>query len=182
MTACIKLAASLGYHIGPDAVLEDVASGANLDRSQLNNLRGSMAAGEVSVVFIPSIDRLSRDLSDLLLLMREFTQHAVAVHFVQCPPGSAAESMFLDAIREFCVDRERAEFRKRTVRGKDATARSGRMPTGIRSQPYGYDWDPATKKRVVNEVEARVVQRVFGLYAEGLSMAEIVKMLNADGL
>ena len=40
----------------------------------------------------------------------------------------------------------------------------------MRVQPYGYDLDPETRKRVVNEVEAEVAVRVFSLYAEGVHM------------
>ena len=59
--------------------------------------------------------------------------------------------------------------RKQAVRGMDAVAR-------IRAQPYGCDLDSTTGKRVINEVEAEVVVRVFGLYAEGLSLFRIAKL------
>ena len=64
----------------------------------------------------------------------------------------------------------------------DAVARSGRMPTGFHAQPFGYRLDADAMKRVFDEAESEVVVRVFGLYAEGLSMARIAEKLNAEGV
>ena len=39
---------------------------------------------------------------------------------------------------------------------------AGRMPTGSRHPTYGYDYDPVSKRRVVNEQEAEVVRWASG--------------------
>ena len=183
----VRLANEMDYGIDPADVLREVASGASLDRPQLNKVRLMAATGEFDVLFVYSPARLSRTLVDLLMLMREFASHGVEVHFVQGPSAFAPWAFapwaeFINAVIELCANQERCKHRERTVRGMDAVARSGPMPTGVHAQPFGYDLDPATMKRVFNEVEAEVVVRVFGLYAEGLNISGIVEMLNGEGV
>ena len=177
-----RLAKETGHLIGPGDVLREIASGASLDRLQLNKLRRMAAAGELDALFVYNLDRLSRDLVHLLTLMREFEAHGVVVHIVRGPSDPSPEGELVRLVLGFCEQQWCARIREHTIRGKDFAARSGRMPTGMRVQPDGYNLDPETKKRVVNEVEAEVVVRVFSLYAEGVHMHRIVNMLNAEGV
>ena len=178
----VRLANEMGYGIDPGDVLREIASGASLDRPQLYKIRRMAAAGEFDALFVYSIDRLSRDPVDLLVLVRELEAHSVAVHFVRGPSDSTPEDELLRCVVGLSEQQWLVNLRERVIRGKDAAARSGRMPTGLRVQPYGYDLDPETKKRVVNAVEAEVVVRVFSLYAEGWDIYRIVKMLNGEGV
>ena len=177
-----RLAKETGHPIGPGDVLREIVSGASLDRLQLNKLRRMAAAGELDALFVYSLDRLSCDPVHLLMLMREFEAHGVAVHIVRGPSGFTTEDQRVRLVLGLSEQQWCAKIRERTIRGKDFAARSGRMPTGMRVQPYGYDLDPDTRQRVVNKVEATVVVRVYGLYAEGWSMHRIVRMLNAEGV
>ncbi len=97
VSACVKLAESLGHMIAPEDVLTEVASGVTLARPQLNKLRLMAATGEFDVLFVYGPDRLSRNLVDLLMLMREFASHGVEVHFVQGLPASAPWAEFINA-------------------------------------------------------------------------------------
>ena len=178
----VRLANEMGYGIAPADVLREVASGASLDRPQLNKVRLMAATGEFDALFVYSPDCLSRNPADLLMLMGEFASPGVEVHFVQGPSASGPQAEFFNVVIGLCADWEHSRHGERIVRGKNAVAFSGRMPTGAHAQPFGYDLDPAAMKRVFNEVEAGVVVRVFGLYAEGLSMAGIVEMLNEEGV
>ena len=178
----VRLANEMNYGIDPADALREVASGASLDRPQLNKVRLMAATGEFDALFVYSPDRLSRNPADLLMLMGEFASHGVEVHFVQGPSASGPQAELLNLVIGLRADWERTRQGERIVRGMNAVASSGRMPTGAHAQPFGYDLDPAAMKRVFNEVEADVVVRVFGLYAEGLNMDGIVEMLNEEGV
>ena len=65
----VRLANEMGYGIDPADVLREIASGASLDRPQLYKIRRMAAAGEIDALFVYSIDRLSRDPVDLLVLV-----------------------------------------------------------------------------------------------------------------
>ena len=88
-----RLAKETGHLIGPGDVLREIASGASLDRLQLNKLRRMAAAGELDALFVYSLDRLSRDLVHLLTLMREFEAHGVVVHIVRGPSDPTSRGM-----------------------------------------------------------------------------------------
>ena len=140
------------------------------------------AAGEIDALFVYTADRLSRDPVDLLVLLREFDRHAVAVHFVQDPSDNSPEGELVKFVLGFSAGREHALIRERTMRGRRAVALAGRVPVGSPDGIYGYDYVKATKERVVNNDEAEVVKRIFRLFVDGWSMYRISKKLNEEGI
>ena len=151
---CMELALSLGYSEDEAIVLHEIGSGTTLDRPVLNELRALTAAGKLEAVIVESPHRLSRVMLDLATLFDEFNRHGVEVHFVH---GSG-----------FIPDQVEL-------------ARVGFMPVGG-AQPEGYDYDPVSRNRVVNEAEVVVVQRIFQAFYDGASMLKIAKMLNDEGV
>ena len=96
--ACIELAVSQGYSEVDAIVLREVWSGVVLDRPQLTVARRMAADDEIESLFVSSIDRLSRDAVDVLMLMREFATHGVDVHFVQGPSDSGPLTEFFKLV------------------------------------------------------------------------------------
>ena len=47
------------------------------------------------------------------------------------------------------------------MRGKEQAAKDGRMPATGGVGLYGYDYDPALRERVINEMEAGAVRMMF---------------------
>ena len=179
----VNLARETDHVIDPSDVLYEVASGLSLDRPQLNRMLLMVATGQFDAVFAYSPDRLSRDLVDLQVLMREFASHGVELYFVRGGASAdAAQAELIDVVRRHAGDLERSMHRERTVRGMEAVARSGRMPTGVHVHPFGYRLDLDTRRRVFDEAEAEVVVRAFGLCAEGLSTARIAEKFSAEGV
>ena len=81
---------------------------------------------------------------------------------------------------------ERAQILERSRRGKRHRARSGEVSV-LSGAPYGYRYirktDEAPASYAVIDAEARVVQRVYAMYTvEGLSIGEITRRLNAEGI
>ena len=178
----MKLANAMGYQIDPEDILPEVRTGVHVFRPQLDKIRGMAAAGEIDALFVYTTDRLSRDPVDLLVLLREFKVHGVEVYFVQDPSDNSPEGELVNFVRGFSAGREHAMIRERTMRGKRAVARGGRMPVGSPHGTYGYDYDLTSKKLSVNEEEAEVVKRIFRLYVEGWSMFRVAKKLNVEGI
>src|SRR5256885_13644540 len=64
-----------GWVTRPEWHFFDVGSGSELDgRRQLERLRDCVRGGEIDIVLVWKIDRLSRSLSDLLRLFDEFSR------------------------------------------------------------------------------------------------------------
>jgi site-specific DNA recombinase len=81
---------------------------------------------------------------------------------------------------------ERAQILERSRRGKRHRAHAGAISV-LSNAPYGYRYirktDEAPAAYLLHEAEARVVQRVYEMYtADGLSIGEITRRLNAEGI
>ena len=179
---CMELAESLGYSKNRAITLQEIGSGATLDRPLLNKLRAMVAAGKLVAVFLHSAARLSRNALDLLALVHELQANGVEVYFVKGQSGSTPDGAMPRSFVEQFARCHRPMTGERTRRGQMAVASDGRMLAGALSQPEGYDYDAASKKRVVNEGEAVVVRRIFRQFAEGASMPKIARMLNDEGV
>lgn len=69
------------HELGAVTVVEDPGlSGKNLKRQGLQQILGMVEAGHVSNILVWRLDRLSRDLGDLILLADRFGQAGVALH------------------------------------------------------------------------------------------------------
>src|SRR5262249_58437231 len=81
---------------------------------------------------------------------------------------------------------ERAQILERSRRGKRHRAHAGEVSV-MSGAPYGYRYMRKTEEAlaayIVDEAEARVVRRVYEMYTvEGLSIAEITRRLNREGI
>lgn len=170
---CRALCTARGLHVA--AVFSDPgAGGGSLDRAGLGALRTAVAAGEVAIVVVFAVDRLSRRQADTLLLLEEFERHgaglaAASQSFDTTSPTGRAMLGMLAVFAEL----QRAEIRERTRHALAAKKRRGeavsRTPYGLRRAGKGYEPDPATWP---------VVARVLEQRAGGASCQAIAAALN----
>jgi site-specific DNA recombinase len=81
--SCVRQATEDGSPAVSDAhVFRDQQSGRDLDRPGLNKLRTAVQAGEVGVLYIHSVGRLSRSFAHFVLLYEEFAAVGVEIRFV----------------------------------------------------------------------------------------------------
>src|ERR1700685_2209586 len=161
-------------------------SGATLERPALERVRDLAAEGEIQVVLAYAPDRLSRKYAYQILLIEELARSGVETLFVKAPQGSSAEDQLLVQFQGMIAEYERATILERSRRGKRHRARSGEVSV-MSGAPYGYRYMRKTEEApadyAVLEAEACVVQRIYEMYTvEGLSIGEIVRRLNAQGV
>ena len=161
-------------------------SGATLERPGLERVRDLAAEGQIRVVLAYSPDRLSRKYAYQILLIEEFARHGVETVFVKSPQGDSAEDQLLVQFQGMIAEYERAQILERSRRGKRHRAQAGEVSV-MSGAPYGYRYirktDEAPAAYVVDEAEARVVRRVYQMYTiEGLSIGEITRQLNSEGV
>jgi site-specific DNA recombinase len=165
---------------------DDGYSGATLERPGLEHVRDLAAEGQIQVVLAYSPDRLSRKYAYQILLMEELARNGVETLFVRAPQGSSAEDQLLVQFQGMIAEYERAQILERSRRGKRHRAQSGEISV-MSGAPYGYRYirktDDAPAAYVVLEEEARVVRRIYEMYTvEGLSIGEITRRINAEGI
>lgn len=143
---------------GCQKIFEESASGSRWDRPELQRLLGQLREGDTLVVW--KLDRLSRSLKDLLLILEKV--EAVGAKFrslteavdTSGPAGRMVMQM-LGAFAEF----ERAMIRERTRAGLKEARAKGRKP--------------GRKPRLTAEQEAEIVDAVASGRKTAADMARV---------
>jgi DNA invertase Pin-like site-specific DNA recombinase len=166
------------------AVQEDrgVSGGVELERRP-----GLLAAFDAVVehgaglLLVAKRDRLARDVVVAAMIERVTRRRGaqvVAADGVGNGDGPAEE--FMRTVIDGAAQYERALIRART-RAALAVKRSRGEKTGG-SVPFGYKLSPDGVHLLPAEAEQRVIELVFQLRADGLSLRAIVDRLNTDGI
>src|SRR6266481_510150 len=183
----IEFAQSHDMEVPKEWVFEDEGySGATLERPGLEHVRDLAAEGQIQVVLAYSPDRLSRKYAYQILLIEEFARHGVETLFVKSPQGNSPEDQLLVQFQGMIAEYERAQILERSRRGKRHRAHTGEVSV-MRGAAYVYRYIRKTEEAlaayIINEAEAGVVRRVYEMYTvEGLSIAEITRRLNREGI
>jgi len=183
----IEFAKSHDLEVPEEWVFEDKGwSGATLERPGLERVRDLAAEGHIQVVLAYAPDRLSRKYAYQILLIEELARHGVETLFVRAPQGDSAEDQLLVQFQGMIAEYERAQILERSRRGKRHRAHSGEISV-LSGAPYGYRYirktDEAPAAYTVYEAEAGVVRRIYEMYIlQGLSIGEITRRLNAEGI
>jgi DNA invertase Pin-like site-specific DNA recombinase len=153
-------------------------SGATLERPALQRLLRDIERGQVDVIVVYKIDRLSRSLMDFAKLVEVMDAHGVT--FVSVTQAfnttTSMGRLTLNILLSF-AQFEREVIGER-IRDKFAASRARGMWMGGKV-PLGYD--VRERKLVVNEIEAGTVRRVFKLFVATQSGTETTRQLQAEG-
>jgi site-specific DNA recombinase len=183
----IEFAENHDLEVPEEWVFQDEGySGATLERPALERVRDLAAEGQIQVVLAYAPDRLSRKYAYQILLIEELARNGVETLFVKAPQGSSAEDQLLVQFQGMIAEYERAQILERSRRGKRHRAQSGEVSV-MSGAPYGYRYMRKTEEApaayTVLEAEACVVQRIYEMYTvEGLSIGEITRRINAEGI
>jgi DNA invertase Pin-like site-specific DNA recombinase len=145
---------------GCELIFQEKASGGRWDRPELHRLLEQLRKGDVLVVW--KLDRLSRSLKDVLLLMEKVEQAGAGFRSLTevidtTSPGGRMMMQMVGTFAEF----ERAMLRERTQNGLDAARKQGRV--GGRR--------PKLKKHLVNsgQKNAADAARLFNVHPATVS-------------
>ena len=180
--AVLESAARCSVRIPPEYLIEETWTGADIGRMGMQLLSSIVERRLVQHVFLFDTDRLARDPLHLLQFLRLCKDNGVLVHFAD---GTVVETVLdevLQFLKGFVGFQERELISQRTLDGKRRVAEQGRMPHGVGRGIYGYDYDPITKTRTINEVEAAVIREFYERALGGASCNVISKDIQARGI
>lgn len=174
---CRELAARRSWEV-TEIYDDEAISGASIHgRAGMLRLLDDARAGRFDVLCAEALDRISRDQEDIahvykLLRFKGITLHTVAegqIHEMHVGLKGMMNALFLKDLAE------------KTRRGQRGRIEKGRSGGGL---AYGYDVAPdegdRAGARMINEDQARVVCRIFGDFAEGMTPGTIADMLNRE--
>ncbi|MBY0055054.1 recombinase family protein [Brevibacillus agri] len=178
---CIRKAKDLGI---PKANLkiyrEEGFTGEDIDRPAMNELRQDVAQGKIARLIVTHPDRLTRDLTDKLILCRELERNQVELVFVDTEYRNTPEGQLFFNLMSSIAQYELSLIKKRTVRGRLKAVEKDKKIMPMRVAPYGYDLHENTL--IINEQEAEFVRKIYHWYVhENYTLREIGDRLYSLG-
>lgn len=167
-----------------DMYADEGISGKNVeDRPEVQRLIGDIKAGKVNVVVLYKFDRLTRDArdtEDFIKLIQDFGIQVFTLSggSVDVSTATGRFSVRISGAvaqleREQTIERVKFAFKQKVEEG---------YTLATYTQCYGYERKIHEKDITINPTEAKVVKRIFEMYANGKSFTEIAKMLNAEAV
>jgi len=157
-------------------------SGLSLERPKLTELRELVRSGSIDGVVVYSLDRFSRDPVHGVILMQELEKHGVILEAATETVDNSEVGKLVFYIKGYAAKLDAERRRDATGRGKQAMLRNGKLPQGTGIGIYGYRWVKEYKKRIRLEREAKIVERMFKMVAEGDSCFKIARTLNEESI
>ncbi len=145
-------------NVGCDRIFSEVASGGRWSRPELHRMMDQLRPNDVVIVW--KLDRLSRSLKDLLLLIEKIDAaqagfRSLTESIDTTTPGGRMMMQMLGTFAEF----ERAMIRERTKAGLDAARTQGRKG--------------GRKPKLTKEQRADIVDNVLSGRKSGADMARL---------
>jgi site-specific DNA recombinase len=181
LEACLKYCQGKGYDVSYR--FSEAYSGLSLERPELDKLRELVRTEAIDIIVCYSLDRLTRDPGHGVIITQELEKHHIILEAVTEDVDNSELGKLISYIRGYASKVEAEKIKERTMRGKKARAREGRM-CGSFHTTYGYDYIPVSQKnggrRVINEIEASWVRQIYQwLLNDGLTLGAIRNNLMA---
>lgn len=153
-------------------------SGGTMERPGLKTLLNDIRAGQIQVVVVYKVDRLSRSIIDFHKMMQEFDKYGC--NFVSITQSfdtsNSMGKLTLNMLLSFAqFEREVSAER---VRDKIAASKAKGLWMGG-TPPLGYDIQD--KQLIPNEQEKTLVNLIFNKYLELENMQAVAEWLNQNG-
>ncbi|CQR74114.1 DNA-invertase hin [Sporomusa ovata DSM 2662] len=143
--------------------VDDGYSGEFLERPALERLRDDLRAGTIENVCVYDPDRLSRNLTNQLILADEIEKAGAKLLFVTGDYDASPEGRLFFSMRGAISAFEKAKIRERTMRGKRAKVLSGKPL--FAAPPFGYSCDRVAGQYVIVPEEAEIIRDIFARYS-----------------
>jgi len=156
--------------------IENGESGKSTNRTAFKEMISYLQENPVDILLTFKLDRLSRNLRDILnLIHEELNPKSIALQSVTENFNSrSSEGMLLLQMLGSFAEFERKRINERTFSGKVATAKHGAWNGG--KVPYGYrQIDGSEYDFDVHQQEGKVVKKIFRLYSHGQGYLKINK-------
>ena len=151
-------------------------------RTGFIDLLATITPGDTVIVLNTS--RLWRSDMTKAIVRRELLKHNANVLSIEQPKynlySKDPNDYLINAIMEALDVYERMSISMKLARGRTIKAKGGDNPSGV--CPYGYKYAPDKKSVVIDEAEAAVVRRVFGMAQAGRAIGYILDELNGSGI
>jgi site-specific DNA recombinase len=154
-------------------------SGTTPDRPGFKEMMEFARNRGFDVLVVWKLDRLFRDTKLTLQTVDELASLNIEFRSVQESFTHDSNGRFLLTIFAAGAEKERKDINLRMYSGRIAAAKRGSYVCGVSNPAFGYRYDKAAKRLVIDEEEAALVRRIFDWYVhEKLTLYKIQCRLN----
>lgn len=157
---------------------DEAKTATDAKRENFQRMLNDSADGNFDTVLVFKLNRFARNRTDAAIIRDQLRKNGVKI-VSATENTSGPTGALLESIHEGLAETYSRELSAYSTDSLYANALLGKNTGG--KPAYGYDTDPATRKLVVNEQEAFVVNQIFEKYAAGISYTEIFKWINDNG-
>lgn len=170
---------SQGWEIVQEYI-EEGWSAKDLNRPQMQRLLKDIKKGNIDIVLVYRLDRLTRSVLDLYLLLQTFEKYNVAFRSATevYDTSTAMGRLFITLVAAL-AQWERENLAERVKFGIEQMIDEGKKPGG--HSPYGYKFDKDFNCTIIED-EANVVRMIYRMYCDGYGYRSISDRLNELGV
>ena len=174
---CLTYCQGKGYDVSYR--FSEAYSGLSLERPELDKLRELVRNGQIDVIVIYCLDRLSRDPTHGVILTQELEKHGIKLEAVTEDVDNSELGKLISYVRGYAAKLETEKIRERSVRGRRARAAKGKIPSN-RTKLFGFNYISGKGDgegiRYINEDEAKLIRQWKDwLLYEDLPLNEITR-------
>lgn len=160
-------------------VIQDAASGKNLDRPGLKKAMAMLDQGKADGLIVAKLDRLTRSVKDMGTLLEDYftEKNSFFVVAEQIDTRTAGGRLLLNLLTSV------AQWERETIGERTKAALSvkkAKMEKTGGHVPFGYDCNNG--KLTANAQEQKAISRIRELRAKGRTFQEIADTLNKQGV
>ena len=188
--ACRQFCASKGWEVLEPHVYRETHKRYLLhERPLMTELRMAARDHAFDVVVCYCVDRLSSQDAHVYILDEEFSRAGISMAFATEDFEQTAIGRFVRSAKVLAAAIEVEKIRERTVRGRIARVKSGKLIPGGKPL-YGYQWPEERdhkgrliKGRLIEDpLTAPIVRRVFDALTNGVTLRAIAAALTNEGI
>ena len=161
-------------------------TGTKFDRPEFNRMISDMRAGKINCIVVKDLSRLGRDYLEAGDYIEKIFPF-FGVRFIAVTDGydslraSASEDGFVVPLKNLINEAYAKDISKKISSTYESMYKAGLYPCC--TVPYGYLKDPDDKRNMLVDENVRdVVVRIFNERLSGVSMCQIARNLNEDGI
>jgi DNA invertase Pin-like site-specific DNA recombinase len=177
--AYVTSQAGEGWTLLPGEYDDGGFSGGSMDRPGLQALLAAIGRGEIDIVVVYKVDRLTRSLADFARMVELFDQRKVSFVSVTQAFNTTTSMGRLTLNVLLSLAQFEREVTGERIRDKIAASKAKGMWMGGRP-PLGYDG--VDRKLVINVAEASVVRHIFERYLELGTVTALTEELRDQGI
>lgn len=179
LRVCHAYAAQHNYTVIAEYI-DRAISGRTDDRPQFQQMITDSSKHMFEGVLVYQLDRFARNRYDSAIHKKKLQKNGVRVFSAKENIADDPSGILMESVLEGMAEYYSAELALKIKRGMDINGEKCLVTGG--GTALGYRIDKNTKKYVIDEATAPVVKRIFEMYAEGATVADICRYMNSHGV